>query len=462
MSNSYRLLIIGATGSGIGKTSVSCGLIYSLRSRGYRVQPFKTGPDFLDPSWLATAANRPCISLDSKMTSQSYVKNIVDKKMHDADIGIIEGVMGLYDGAHSQRNTDSTADIARLLSAPVVLIANAHGAARSFAAAIFGFVNFPESPDFAGVIANNCGSKRHLTILSDALESVNLPPLLGGIPKNSLPSLPSRHLGLISALKHEDSENQIKQIAGICEQCINIDKLLSTMPVFQCTETSSEPDHICETTVKIAYASDNAFHFYYQDNLDLLSAAGAELVPFSPLDDCSLPPGINGIYFGGGYPEEYTEQLSANRTMIASLNDFINIGKPVYAECGGFMYLSKTIKDRHSQNWNMADIFPFEIEMKESVSTLGYCDITLSQDCIIGKKGVHFRGHEFHYSEIINSHQNLLKTCYKVTYSDGRTSNTGFTFKNVLASYIHLHWGETPTAAASFIRACRSLANAGK
>jgi cobyrinic acid a,c-diamide synthase len=445
MSNSYRLLIIGATGSGIGKTSISCGLIYSLRSRGYRIQPFKIGPDFLDPSWLTIAAKRQCISLDSKMTSQDYVKNLVDKKMQCADIGIIEGVMGLYDGAYSQKNTGSTAEIARLLSAPVVLIANAHGAARSFAATIFGFSKFPDSPDFAGVIANHCGSKRHLNILSDALESVNLPPLLGGIPKNSLPSLPSRHLGLISASKYENSENQIMQIAEICEKNIDIDNLISAMPVFQCTESSSELSRVCKADIKIAYASDNAFHFYYQDNLDLLITAGAELVPFSPLNDSSLPPDIDGIYFGGGYPEEYTGKLSANKTMIASINNFINKGKPVYAECGGFMYLCKTIKDRHSQNWNMADVFPFDIEMTESVKTLGYCDILLNQDCIIGKKGMHFHGHEFHYSEISSSHQNWLDNSYKVTYSDGRTIDTGFTFKNVLASYIHLHWGETPT-----------------
>jgi cobyrinic acid a,c-diamide synthase len=456
----YRLLVIAGTGSGTGKTSITSGLIFNLRNRGLRVQPFKVGPDFLDPSWLSVAAGRPCINIDSWMTSKEYVVRTVQQKMDNADIGIIEGVMGLYDGASAESLEGSTAEIARILNAPVILIANAHGASRSFAATVNGFVNFPDAPAFAGIIANHCGSLRHREILSTALSSINLPPLLGAIPRNSLPQLPSRHLGLTTASTEVSSEEKISQIASICEQHLEIEKVIMSGALFNKIPVNANPE---VTKVKqdfkpirIAYASDKAFHFYYSDNLDLLTRYGAELVSFSPITDSELPESIDGLYLGGGYPEIYASELSMNASMIKSVQSFAASGKPVYAECGGLIYLSRSIKDLNSCHWPMTGILPCETIMNTSLQTLGYCEVTIREKCIIGNQDMRLRGHEFHYSSIENSAENISENGYDIVYRNGRSKVCGYINKNILASYVHLHWGQTPEAAESFIQSCRS------
>jgi cobyrinic acid a,c-diamide synthase len=458
--HTYRMLVIAGTGSGTGKTSITSGLIFNLRKKGFRVQPFKVGPDFLDPSWLSVAAGRNCINLDSWMTSKEYVTELVQQKMEDADIGIIEGVMGLYDGAIANGIEGSTAEIARLLNAPVVLIANAHGASRSFAATINGFVNFPDAPDFAGIIANHCGSERHKEILSEALLGVKLPPLLGTIPKNSLSQLPGRHLGLTSASTELSSEQMISQIASICEQNLEIEQLIQSLSIF--TKDKIEINTKRSSTkrvgkpVRIAYALDKAFHFYYSDNLDLLTHNGAELVSFSPLFDTALPKSMDGLYFGGGYPEMHASHLSKNTSMIKSVQSFAISGKPIYAECGGLMYLSKSIKDLNAQHWPMAGILPCETAMNAKLQTLGYCEVKLKENCIIGNKDMQFKGHEFHYSSIADTEEKKSENGYEISYRSGRSKVSGYINKNILASYVHLHWGQTPEAAEFFIQSCRS------
>jgi cobyrinic acid a,c-diamide synthase len=462
--HTYRILVIAGTGSGTGKTSITSGLIFNLRKKGFRVQPFKVGPDFLDPSWLSVAAQRDCVNLDSWMTSKEYVKSLVQQKMENADIGIIEGAMGLYDGANANGIEGSTAEIARLLNVPVILIANAHGASRSFAATINGFVNFPDAPDFAGIIANHCGSERHKEILSEALVGIKLPPLLGTIPRNSLSQLPSRHLGLTSASTEISSEQTISQIASICELNLEIEKIIQSLPIFTKKneieiDTARYNAKLVGKPIRIAYALDKAFHFYYSDNLDLLTQNGAELVSFSPLFDPTLPKSIDGLYLGGGYPEMHASYLSKNASMIKSVQSFAISGKPIYAECGGLMYLSRSIKDLDAQYWPMAGILPCETAMNTKLQTLGYCEVKLKENCIIGKKDMKFKGHEFHYSSITDTTEEKNENGYEISYRSGRSNVGGYINKNILASYVHLHWGQTPEAAESFIQSCRSQSN---
>lgn len=461
--HTYQILLIAGTGSGTGKTSITSGLIFNLRNKGFRVQPFKVGPDFLDPSWLSVAAGRDCVNLDCWMTSKEYVTQLVQQKMEDADIGIIEGVMGLYDGANANGIEGSTAEIARLLNAPVILIANAHGASRSFAATINGFVNFPDAPDFAGIIANHCGSQRHKEIISEALSGINLPPLLGTIPKNSLSQLPGRHLGLTTASIEISSEQIISQIASICEQNLEIEKILHSGPIFtkETIGISTKRSDIKPVgkPIRIAFAFDNAFHFYYSDNLELLTHYGAELVSFSPMFDKELPESIDGLYFGGGYPEVHASQLSENTSMIKSVQYFAISGKPIYAECGGLMYLSRSIKDLNALHWPMVGILPCETAMNTKLQTLGYCEVKLRENCIIGNKDMQFRGHEFHYSSIADTTEKTNENGYEISYRNGRSKISGYINKNILASYVHLHWGQTPEAAEFFIQSCRSQSN---
>jgi len=456
----HALLIIAGTGSGCGKTSITAGLISVLRKKGLSVQPFKVGPDYLDPTWLSLTASRPCINLDTWMSSPEYVTELVNNKMADADIGIIEGAMGLYDGARAISLGGSTAEIARLLNAPVILIANACGSSRSFAATVYGFVNFPDAPHFAGIIANHCGSKHHAEILSEALSSVHLPALCGAIQNNAFPPLPDRHLGLHSASTLTDTSAVIDSLSTACETSLAVDNIVysaqSEFPVHK-TERFFLPDtNHAEKKVRIAYAYDNAFHFYYQDTFDLLSARGAEFIPFSPLHDNTLPDAIDGVYLGGGYPEVYAHELSENSAMLSAIRSFADSGKVVFAECGGLIYCGKSITDLDNNTWNLSGILPIDTKMNSTLQRLGYCTIKLRNDCLLGKKGSLLRGHEFHYSSVVNKTQDISENCFDISYCNGNATISGFVKDNILASYVHLHWGSSPETAAAFISACRS------
>jgi len=455
----YKLFVVAGTGSGCGKTSITCGLIGAFRNRGLTVQPFKVGPDYLDPSWLTAAASRPCVNLDTWMTSPEYVSNMVAGKMADADIGIIEGVMGLYDGAGAASADGSTAEIANLLNAPVFLIVNSHGTSRSFAASVYGFVHFPDAPRIAGIIANHCGSNRHREMLNESLLSVNLPPLIGSIGHDAFPSLPGRHLGLHSASTLTIAPEVVSKIASACETSVDIDTILNNTVSIKFTADINTTLHNQtipgESPVRIAYAYDRAFHFYYQDTLDLLSENGAELIPFSPLNDTALPDDIDGLYLGGGYPEISAKELSENTLMLKSIKSFADSKKTIFAECGGLMYCGQSVIDIDNKKWSMTGILSFETSMTDKLQRFGYCDIELEKNCIIGNKGTRLRGHEFHYSSITSISGDLIEDAFKITYTNGRTSVCGFSKDNILASYIHLHWGNNPQTAAHFLESIR-------
>ena len=443
------MVVVAGTGSGVGKTSLALGIVAALKRRGLEVQTFKVGPDYLDPTYLARASGRPCYNLDGWMTSRKYVEQLVFDKVRNADAAVVEGVMGLYDGANATDSAGSTAEIARWLDAPVLLVINAHGAARSVAATVHGFATFRDAPTFAGIVANHTGSARHAEGIRQALAGAGLPPLIGAFPRNGLPQLPSRHLGLTTADDKTLTAGILAELADACDRNMALDSILSLR----------WSPHACESktigardTVRVGVAVDDAFHFYYRDNMERLEQAGVAWVPFSPMHDRELPDGLDALWLGGGYPEEYAASLSGNETMLNSVRRYIHERHPVYAECGGLMYLAESVSDREGKTWKMAGLLPVKVRMLPRLKRLGYAAATLREACIWGQAGASLRGHEFHYSEIAdNAEPAGWRSIYDVTYRDGTTKKEGLWNGRVLASYVHIHLGSSQTAADAFV-----------
>lgn len=428
-------LVISGTQSGVGKTSIALGLCRALTRRGVRVQPAKVGPDYLDPTHLSRAAGRPCWNLDPWMMGEAYVRTLANEA--EADLLLIEGVMGLYDGADAANDDGSTAQVARMLDAPVWLVADASGAARSFAATVHGFTSFPGAPRITGIIANHCGSERHIAVLREALASVGLPPLVGAVPKQALPTLASRHLGLVASAE----DRPLDGLADAVERHV-------TLPtIAQCTPTSAMAKSGAPLRRRLAVAWDAAFSFAYADLWEALERQGVAVVRFSPLTDAAVPV-ADGLYLPGGYPELHATALAANSSMLASVRACYASGRTVYAECGGMMYLSQGITGSDGQRLAMAGVLPVGTRMLPRRKTLGYAELTLNADTCLGRAGDTLRGHEFHYSEL-EAEPVGWHPAYDVAYRRGERSRDGWQHGNVLASYIHLHLASRPTSLAA-------------
>jgi cobyrinic acid a,c-diamide synthase len=449
-------LVIAGTESGVGKTSVAIGLVRALHRRGLAVQPFKVGPDFLDPTYLRLAAGRECYNLDPWMCGEDYVRRLFARASADADVAIVEGVMGMYDGASPDSSAGSTAALAALLEAPVVLLANAGGLARSFAALVKGYAEFENRPRVAGVLANRVGSNRHAEMLRTALQSTDAPPLLGAFPKEAFPELADRHLGLVTADEDILPDRIIEHFALACEQHIELDRLLSVSE--NAAELDAPADELPsrDPDVRLAVARDRAFHFYYPDNLEMLEALGAELVPFSPVTDADLPE-ADALYLGGGYPEEFAAKLSANESMRNSIHAFCEGGHPVYAECGGLMYLSRSLRTTGGEEFPLCGVLPARVEMLSRRRALGYAEVELTDDCLLGPQGRTLRGHEFHYSELLEDPADhpQWNTAYSVRKRSGASTAEGYRRGNVLASYVHLHLASRPQCLENLLERCR-------
>lgn len=447
-------LAIGATASGTGKTSVTLALTAAFRRRGLRVQTFKAGPDFLDPAWLAQASGRPCYNLDGWMCGEAYVRHRFARAAADCDLALMEGVMGLFDGADPATLDGSTAELARWFDAPVLLVVNAHGAARSVAASVAGFAGFEPGVRIGGVIANSCGSRRHAEWVAQSLLAANQAPLLGSLPRGALPPLPSRHLGLTPP-----SEGKSDEFADAAERHLALDEILTlarTAPPMAGPAPSA--GIAVPASVRLGVAQDSAFHFYYPDNLEALEAAGARLVKFSPLDDPSLPADLDGIYIGGGYPEDHASLLAANASMLESVRRFAASGRPLYAECGGLMYLSRGIEAVDGRKHAMAGLLPAWTRMLPRRKALGYVEASPQGDCLFASAGETLRGHEFHYSELVPAGEDAAgwQPAYRLSRrGEAAATLDGFARGGVLASYVHLHFASHPGAAQRFVRACR-------
>jgi cobyrinic acid a,c-diamide synthase len=447
----------------VGKTSVTLGLVRALAKKGLQVQTFKVGPDYLDPTYLSLASGRPCYNLDGWMQGTNYVRNLFVRTTADADIAVIEGVMGLYDGADPGGIQGSTAEVAILLNAPVMLVVNAHGLGGSLAALVKGYAEFDPQVQLIGIIANHCGSTRHRTWLTESLRAAALPELMAAIPRGAFPSLPSRHLGLVTADARILTSQVLDQLAETLETHGSLDTLLEQLrgvsPI-HAPEANPCSDSAM-TLVRIGLAWDKAFHFYYQDNLEALEARGADLVMFSPLLDERLPVGLDGLYIGGGYPEELSEELAANEPMLRDIRDFSHAGKPVYAECGGLMYLAQGIEMLDGKRYPLVGLLPEWVRMLDRRKSLGYVEIFLTGDTLLGVAGSTLRGHEYHYSELLGdpTADQRWTTSYRVKRRMNEAeASEGFQCGNTLASYIHLHLASRPDSVECLIATCRAKA----
>ncbi len=414
---------------------------------------FKVGPDFIDPGHHTRITGTPCRNLDGWMMTESTNREIFSRYGASADFAVVEGVMGLFDGYDGKSEAGSTAQIAKWLNLPILLTVNAKSMARSAAALVYGFENFDPELQFAGIVFNQLGSNRHLTYLKEAIsDRVNM-PCLGGIVRNADIAIPERHLGLVTLQDHTLSSEAVRQLADMIESSVDMDRLLTC---FSDTPTAPQPVSLPPSPaerVRIGVAMDAAFCFYYPDNLDALTQAGAQLVPFSPIADSRLPDQLSGIYLGGGYPELHAERLAANASLRSQLIELSRNGMPMYAECGGLMYLCRELTDLDGRSFPMVGAFPFATRMLTRLKTLGYREITLKSDTILGPVGRTIRGHEFHYSEIIPPAQ--ASTVYTVTSRSGNAgTEEGFRIDNTIGSYIHLHFGSQPDTAAAFVQAC--------
>ena len=450
-------IFIAGTKSGSGKTTITLGLLAAFRRRGLTVAPFKVGPDFIDPGHHTAVAGRNSYNLDGWMLTRDYNLESFARNTRGADMAVVEGVMGLFDGYDGKSEAGSTAQMAKWLGLPVLLIVDAKSMARSAAALVQGFERFDRGLTFAGVVFNNIGSRRHLDYLQEALADNVAMPCLGGLNREETIRLPERHLGLVTREDHGMSAETLNALSDMMENGLHIDRLLDRLPEITARPAAPlwVPDRV-KRRVKIGVARDRAFCFYYPDNLEMLKSFGAELVDFSPIADPGLPGDLDGLYLGGGYPELAAEALSANLSMREQIREKSNRGMPIYSECGGFMYLCREIVDTGSNRFPMAGCFPFSTRMHTRLKSLGYREITLSGHTVIGDAGLQVRGHEFHYSGIDETDETAdVQTVFSVSARAGLSRNpTGYVKGRTLGSYIHLHFGSRPDAARCFVENC--------
>jgi cobyrinic acid a,c-diamide synthase len=457
-----RACIVAGTHSGVGKTTVTLGLLAALRKRGLRVQAFKVGPDFIDPGHHSVITGVPARTLDGWMLPRPYNQQTLWRHMQGQDIGIIEGVMGLFDGHSGKSEAGSTAEMAKWLGVPVLLVVDAAAMARSVAALVYGFRSFDPALRIAGVVFNRIAGPGHLQYLREALES--LPPIavIGGVPHDDTIAIPERHLGLLTAEERRLTPEQINRLAACIEDNLDLCRLLHELPPLSLPQETAETARDAEfrrtgDTVRFGVAKDEAFCFYYPDNLELLERAGAELVFFSPIHDAHLPANIQGLYFGGGYPEVYAPRLSANRSMQYDIRAFIERGGMVYAECGGFMYLTQAIRDLSGTAFPMVGVYPTTVRMQPRLTTLGYAEVTIADPTGL-LAGGQVRGHEFHYSALENEDfcGGSIATVYQVRQQGRATPRPeGYLYKRCLASYIHLHFGSNAEFATALVSCAR-------
>ena len=445
-------LVIAGTHSGVGKTTVTLGLMATLQKRGLNVQPFKVGPDYIDPGFHNAVTGRCSHNLDSWLTCPEDLPNIVTKYGRDAHVVIVEGVMGLYDGLRNQGEMASTAQVSKILNAPVVLIVSGAGMARSVAAVVKGYVDFDPSVNIIGVIVNQAGSENHGEILCQAIRDEVGVPVLGVMGRQGEISLPSRHLGLVPAGELNDLPQILNQLVAMIEKNVDVDKLLFFAGQAPPLEHNVVPNTNSTLDITLGIAMDEAFNFYYHDSLNYLQELGAKPIYFSPLKDKSLPE-VDGIYIGGGFPEVFLPRLSANKNLMNIIKQQVLKGVPIYGECGGFMYLCDQITDFNGNGYPMTGLIPGKVQMQKRLSALGYVSAEMQSDTIMGSKGNMVRGHEFHYSTV----SDLPEEYAAFSLRGGRGAEgryDGYAKDNIFGSYIHIHFRGNPKLAHNFVSAC--------
>ena len=448
-------VVIAGVRSGVGKTTIATGIMGALTRRGYSVQPFKAGPDYIDPSYHQLACGVPSRNLDTWLLPHDTVLELYAKASARRRISVVEGVMGLFDGHSSLDEEGSTAQLAKLLRAPVILVADASKVARSVAAEVLGYQQFDPDLNLAGVILNGVGSPAHLEFCQPQIEATTGLPVLGYLPRRPEFEQPERHLGLIPTVEGTVARQWYDALIAQIEETIDVGRIAELARHDSRSPGASTPQvYPAESQPKratIAVAQDKAFNFYYQDSLDLLEAWGAEIAPFSPLEDEALPEGAGGVYLGGGFPEMFAAELSANGPMLDSIRRASALGLPIYGECGGLMYLGRSLTGFEGDTHAMVGLLPAVSSMSQSRLSLGYREVEALSDGPLLSSGQQVRGHEFHWSTLQQPPAEN-ESVYRVVNQGGRPD--GFRSGSVWATYVHVHLGSAPGLAQRFIEAC--------
>jgi cobyrinic acid a,c-diamide synthase len=444
-------LIIAGTHSGSGKTTVTLAILAALSRRGLRVQGFKVGPDFIDPGHHTQITGRSSRNLDTWLLDPEPLATTYRRGTADADLAVIEGVMGLFDGRGAIDESGSTADLARRWDLPVVLVIDARGIARSVAPLVQGFAAFDRSVRVCGVVANRVGGRRHYDeYLVPALKaSVEAVGPLGYFARDASLAIPSRHLGLLTAEEFRPGSGFIAKLADAAEASLDLDRLVAlAQPPALPAASPARPVHA--PRVRVAVARDAAFCFYYQDNLEQLEAEGAELVDFSPLADRALPEGTALLYLGGGYPEVFAERLAANEPMRQAIRAFHAAGGTILAECGGMMACAESLCDVSGGEWPLWGLIPARVVMHSRFAALGYVTVSAVAPTPFGPPGTHIRGHEFHYSTL--EPRSPLEFTTRLLRPDRDPRPDGIRVGNLFAGYAHMHFGSNPGVASHVLR----------
>ena len=450
-SSSPRVLVVAGVASGVGKTTVTLGLCEAFRQRGLTVQAFKVGPDFIDPGFHELVTGRPSYNLDGWMCGRDHARATVARRADDADLAIVEGVMGCFDGLDGTGDDGSTAQVAKWLGAPVVLVIDVEAAARSAAAVVLGFEHFDAELEIAGVIANRVAGDTHARVVRDAISARCRAASLGAIPSDAALTLPERHLGLVTAGEGPLTSDARRRLAEIVERSVDLDALWNLARSVRGAPPGDAPPP-APPRARIGVARDPAFCFYYRDNFALLEAAGAELVFWSPLTDRELPR-VDGLYFGGGYPELHAAILAENAPVRKAVHAFAAAGRPIYAECGGLMYLADALEDLDGATHVMVGLLPTTVRMRPRRLSLAYTEVTFTGATPLGDAGAVARGHEFHYSRI-DPLPDAVPRAYRLRARHGEERAEGYVVGRALLSYVHLHFASNPALAEHFVAAC--------
>ncbi|HEX3033383.1 MAG TPA: cobyrinate a,c-diamide synthase [Bacillota bacterium] len=468
MLNIPRVVIAG-THSGVGKTTIATGLMAALRAQGLKVQGFKVGPDYIDPSYHTRATGRPSRNLDTWLVGEDGVRELFQRSAADCDIAVIEGVMGMFDGFGGTSELGSTAHVAKLLKAPVVLVVNAKSMSRSIAAMVKGYSELDPEAQVKGVLLNRVSSPRHGELLREAINQYNHLPVVGELKADAVLPWPERHLGLVPMAEQSSSDRIFSDLAGIIADSVNLQAVLeiarsaAVLTPAQTRIFSQESGSARKgaQTLKIGYARDEAFNFYYQDALDLLTHYGAELVPVSPLHDQGLPEDLSGLFIGGGFPELYLEGLGANLSFISQLRNLHTRGLPIYCECGGLMYLTEQIVGFDGAQFPMAGLIPGTCRMQRKLAALGYYQGSTQLPTILGPSQTPVRGHEFHYSTLEDLPEDFPWVYQLNKGGASPLRKEGYAQDNLLAGYLHMHFAGNPELARGFVESCRAFKERG-
>lgn len=456
MSEHVPGIVVAGVASGVGKTTVTLGLLAALRRRGLVVQAFKVGPDFIDPGFHRLVSGRPSYSLDGWMCGRDHVLATYIRRSRGADLAVVEGVMGCFDGRSADSDEASTAEIAKWLGLPVILVVDVRAQSRSAAAVVQGFERFDADLDLAGVILNRAGGERHARTVQEAIASTCRATPLGALVRDASLGVPERHLGLVTAVEGPLAASQIGRLADAVERAVDLDAVMGLARA-RSTPRAHIPGRcstgaVASARARIGVAHDVAFQFYYEENLDRLREAGAELVFWSPVTDGELPD-VDGLYFGGGYPELHASSLTANARMRSEVHRASERGTPIYAECGGLMYLGESLEDHEGVAHAMVGVLPATVRMRPRRLSLGYTDVRFVADTPLGPAGTTARGHEFHYS-IMDAPSDEIRRAWAVTSHSGDARPEGYLYRRTLMTYVHLHFGSNPALAAAFVETC--------